>query len=157
MDSNDAFCNCTTMEPRVNVFLFNRSAFLCRATSCPSSASVRAAFSSPFTSVTCRESNSLHFNPVQCLGGHILTLVNYFVYYVLIPVSCIVYYYCSTFIHFCSIFVFIRFFCSFFNYSEENAQFNPGLYSRYFDPVIQQSSLSLKSINIIHQTAPSLS
>ncbi len=77
--------------------------------------------------------------------------------------SYIVYCYCccsiihSSFVHllfnFCLVNYFVLFnnHCSLFVGKIFNS--NPGLYSRYFDPIVPDT----KSINIIHQTAPSLS
>jgi hypothetical protein len=75
------------LKPRVIIFLFSTAVlFFVGLPFALLMFQFRAAFSSPFTSVICRESNSVYFNPVQCLDGHIPALVNYFVYSVLIPV-----------------------------------------------------------------------
>jgi hypothetical protein len=89
----------------------------------------------------------------------------------------VVHLFCSLFdFHsiFCSTFVLIRFFCFSFIHCSlfKSKRFNsdPRLYSRYFDPVVHEVPLQplyllykkyhhhlCKSINIIHQTAPTLS
>ncbi len=134
-----------TLEPRVSVFLFSTAVLFFGGL--PFALLVlqfRPAFSSLFSSVICRENNSFYFNPVQCLDGHIPTLVNYFVYSVLIPV--IVHYllWLFEFYAFCSIFVFVWFFCSLFIIPKKIFSSNPGLYSRYFDPIIQEPSSSMQ-------------
>ncbi len=51
--------------------------------------------------------------------------------------SCIICYYCSTV-------VFIQFFCSLFIIHKKIFSSNPGLDSRYFDPVVQEPSSSMQ-------------
>jgi hypothetical protein len=113
---------------------------------------------------------------VQYGDSHILTFFNkdtrdlFIVHIVLVPVIVfVIYYCCSLFIvvvHlFCYVFDFHSFFvrllfhCSLFKRKRFNS--DPGLCSRYFDPVVpavQEYHHHLcKSINIIHQTAPTLS
>jgi hypothetical protein len=68
------------------MFLFHRSAFFSGLPFALLVIQFRAALALLFPSATCREANSLDFNPVQRLDSHIPTLVNYFVYNILIPV-----------------------------------------------------------------------
>jgi hypothetical protein len=146
------------LEPRVSIFLFSTAVlFFGRLPFALLVLQFSAAFSSLFTSVISRESNSFYFNPVQCLDSHTSTLVNYFVYSVLIPV--IVHYLILLFdfYSFCSIFVFIRIFCSLFvihkKYSVLILDFIPGI----LIPLNKNHHHLCKLTNIIHPTAPSLS
>ncbi len=70
-----------------------------------------------------------------------------------------VYFVCYS-IFFCSLFDFVSFgsFVSLFNVQKIRFVSDPRLFSRYFDPVVQEYHHHLcKSINIIYQTAPPLS
>jgi hypothetical protein len=125
-----------------------------------------------------------YFNSVLYWDSHISTcsIKTLVIYLHILCISClcqlivfVIYYCCSSFIivvHlFCSLFnsnlFFVRllFHCSLFKRKRFNS--DPGLYSRYFDPIIpadQQFTVVqeyhhhiCKSINIIHQTAPTLS
>jgi hypothetical protein len=113
----------------------------------------------------------IFFNSVQCLDGHISTCFNKDtrdLFMLCIMLVCqihrvVFYYCCSIFIQVLFVFCFIRFFCFFIVHCSREKIFNsdPGLYSRYFDsavPLYKKYHHHLcKSINIIHQTAPTLS
>ncbi len=121
----------------------------------------------------------IFFISVQCLDSHISTCFNkdtrdffYVVHNARVPViSCsillLLFNFHLSFVRLLFDFVFIRFFafncflahCSLFKRKLFNS--NPGLYSRYFNhtvPLYRKYHHHLcKSINIIHQTAPTLS
>jgi hypothetical protein len=93
----------------------------------------------------------------MCQLNHVLftVIVRYFVHCSTFPFIL-----CSTFVSFDS----FAFYCSLFNRKKFNS--DPGLYSRYFDPVqpvvrevLYKNAIYhlCKSINIIQQTAPTLS
>ncbi len=119
---------------------------------------------------------------MQCLDGHISTYFNkdthdlfmlcivlmcqlyHIVFIIVVRFLCLLFefsfIFCSTFVSFDS----FAFYCSLFKKKRFNS--DPGLYSRYFDPVVcEVPAVPLykkyhhhlcKSINIIHQTAPTL-
>ncbi len=113
----------------------------------------------------------IFFNSVQCLGGHISTCFNKDtrdLFMLCIMLVCqlhrvVFYYCCSIFIKVLFVFCFIWFFCIFIVHCSKEKIFNsdPGLYSSYFDsavPLYKKYRHHLcKSINIIYQTAPTLS
>ncbi len=146
------------LEHRASVFLLSTAiAFPWQAALCSPSASVWSYFLLSFTSIICRESNSFYFNPVQCLDGHIPTLMNYLCIVFSYQLSCIILLLLFDFIQFCSTYVFIWFFCSLFVTQKKIFSSNPGLCSRHFDPLYKNHHHLCKSINTIHQTARSLS
>ncbi len=128
-----------TLEPRVSIFLFPPQYFLWQA-----------AFLPFLCSVTWYKSNSLYFNPVQHLDGHIPTFMNY----------CVHISYRVVFIIVGLLFSFVRYFDSFVHcltiykkYSVLTLDCIPGIWILLY---INHHHLC-KSINIIHQIAPFLS
>ncbi len=92
--------------------------------------------------------NNARLPVISCI---VITVVRFFIVVVQLIHSSL-FIFCSTFVSF-DYFVRFNVHCSLFIGKIFNS--DPGLYSRYFDPLIHHH-LS-KSINIIHQTAPSLS